>query len=842
MIQVTQYFQSNRETLSSNPFPDLRPVAKKVEASFDMAQKQKVVIVLGKTGSGKSSLCNVIAGKDHDDKDFPTSGEVTSCTQDINIQKVNFMGEANKPIELVDTIGFDDPGKNDKTDVIAKVIKKQIDHVDTFVIVVNGQNSRLDASLLHMLEMFGEAFTDAFWEHVVIAFTRVPMNKDATLRRQRERQNRSDDDWGRSFLAKVEEMAKVPVRYLFIDALHDPSECGEERRLFVNAMEELFKIISSSKGLKTDKEKQSQFLINSLREEQQRKDDIARTEAARLEDEKREQEKETQKWKVEAERRAEEAKKEREAREEAEKKRVEAEQDRDYLINKTQIADKDRVDAERKRRDEVAAERKRREEAETEAERMRGEAKDALLDKTVAELEKERAEKEKERVEKERERERADKERQQRQNEELKKKALQQSPYEGTSSSRRSTSPKDRKLQMPQSKTNSEMQDEVEQESRIKQNVLETSVRGEFDRTDLEIRFIQAEHKVMQNPIQIFGCGGTPGANCQERTLVLAGAKGRGKSYFLKCLVNYIYGVDVEDNFRFRLPGNDHSTNFRAYRFHNNVLGFILTVIDTPTFQLDTDSRVLEERTIQGIQSFLQNGIDSVDALCLIVNATDEQLADVEKEVFKGLKKYFGREPSVCVIANHCDSGKQPIKKAVDEIMSSKSKFCKFLHLGTFFEERRSDSVAMEDQRFYWRKGCESFKDFFSHLSTLQNPIQRDDFAEAQKMREMKKSKGQTKRANESEHSETNLKLSNREIRDNIKKEARRGQYDLINPEIFLIRTDARDMYEDSSPLVQISDCGLSDSKMNPSIAKLRMKKAKLYFSWEQLAEEKLSF
>ena len=303
-------------------FSALKPIAKQVQDSFDMAQKEKVVVVLGKTGSGKSSLCNVISGKDHDDKVFPTSGDVISCTQDVNTQKVNFMGDTNKPIILVDTIGFDDPDKNDKTDVIAKVIKKQIDHVDTFVIVVNGQNSRLDASLLHMLEMFGEAFTDAFWEHVVIAFTRVTMSQSATLRRRRERQNRSDDDWGKSFLAKVEEMAKVPVRYLFIDALHDPSECGEERRLFVNATEELFKIISSSKGLKTDKEKQAQFLINSLREEQQRKDNAARTEAARLQDEKREKEKEAQKWKDEAERQKEEAKKERQAREEAEKREV----------------------------------------------------------------------------------------------------------------------------------------------------------------------------------------------------------------------------------------------------------------------------------------------------------------------------------------------------------------------------------------------------------------------------------------------------------------------------------------------------------------------------------------
>ena len=124
-----------------------------------------------------------------------------SCTQEVNTQKVNFLGDKDKPIILVDTIGLDDPGKNDRTDVIAKVIKEKIDHVDTFVIAVNGQNPRLDASLLRMLKIFGEAFTEAFWEHVVVVFTQVQMNKTATLRRRRKRQNTSDEDWVTGFLA-----------------------------------------------------------------------------------------------------------------------------------------------------------------------------------------------------------------------------------------------------------------------------------------------------------------------------------------------------------------------------------------------------------------------------------------------------------------------------------------------------------------------------------------------------------------------------------------------------------------------------------------------------------------
>ena len=42
---------------------------------------RKKVLIIGKTGVGKSSLCNVIAGKAHNDPLFPVSAASKSCTQ-----------------------------------------------------------------------------------------------------------------------------------------------------------------------------------------------------------------------------------------------------------------------------------------------------------------------------------------------------------------------------------------------------------------------------------------------------------------------------------------------------------------------------------------------------------------------------------------------------------------------------------------------------------------------------------------------------------------------------------------------------------------------------------------
>ena len=70
------------------------------------------LLIIGKTGTGKSSLCNVVSGLDHDAKVFPVSASAESCTQSTQFADVLFNNDKSRPISVIDTIGFDDP-KND---------------------------------------------------------------------------------------------------------------------------------------------------------------------------------------------------------------------------------------------------------------------------------------------------------------------------------------------------------------------------------------------------------------------------------------------------------------------------------------------------------------------------------------------------------------------------------------------------------------------------------------------------------------------------------------------------------------------------------------------------------
>ena len=129
--------------------------------------------MFGKTGTGKSSLCNVLAGKEYDADYFPTSSEGTSCTQKTKFKDVFLNGDEKKPVSLIDTMGFDDPTKDHDATIIAELVvklKTRCDYVNLSVLAVNGQNPRLDGSLLTMIRILEGMFTKQFWNQVVLVY------------------------------------------------------------------------------------------------------------------------------------------------------------------------------------------------------------------------------------------------------------------------------------------------------------------------------------------------------------------------------------------------------------------------------------------------------------------------------------------------------------------------------------------------------------------------------------------------------------------------------------------------------------------------------------------------
>jgi len=229
----------------------LRPVPENIRNNG-----RNKMLIIGKTGVGKSSLCNVICGLPRNAKAFPVSPEATACTHTTQLADAFFGNNKTLPFSLIDTMGFDDPTRDVDAVIIGELVatlKERVDFVNTFVIAINGQHPRLDGSLITMIRIFEGMFGEEFWNQTLIAFTRLPKDKSSVKRRERGNDGKTDDDMAKDYISVLQNQFQNArgIDYLFLDANYD-EEDDVEVAAFDNGMAKLWKKIQCSKGLSTD--------------------------------------------------------------------------------------------------------------------------------------------------------------------------------------------------------------------------------------------------------------------------------------------------------------------------------------------------------------------------------------------------------------------------------------------------------------------------------------------------------------------------------------------------------------------------------------------------------------
>ena len=278
----------------------MNPVASKIE---EIDQKGKTtILVIGKTGVGKSTLCNVLTGNDPDSDVFRVSGGALSCTQEVRLHEGNLLGANGQPITIIDTVGFNDPGKDEKSETasLIKTLKARLHHINLFAIVLDGTNPRIDQSQKEMLELFAAVFSESFWENVIIAFTKLSMDqKQIKLRCTKERGD--DETWAQRYVADFKKQVGKQLKHVFIDAKHDRAD-KEEVEAFNDGVRKLEECLNNNVGFKTDAmkevemslefERQLRIRAESERAAALRSRERAKERAVKLEDELRETKKE----------------------------------------------------------------------------------------------------------------------------------------------------------------------------------------------------------------------------------------------------------------------------------------------------------------------------------------------------------------------------------------------------------------------------------------------------------------------------------------------------------------------------------------------------------------------
>ena len=218
------------------------------------------MIVIGESGTGKSSCCNVFVGEPHNSNVFPASRYSKEATQETKILPSFFRGNYDRPFTIIDTQGFEDPnaaGASKETNqaIIMELMKNitKISHINLFVVCVNGTTlRRINESLVYMLRTFEEVFghkmvngivqkdKDVFWKKCVLVVTNLPMDKKTIKKRVGSYDAGAYKD---KLQNQINDLMKevgidVPL-HLIIDATHD-LEDEDEIAAFNEATEQLY--------------------------------------------------------------------------------------------------------------------------------------------------------------------------------------------------------------------------------------------------------------------------------------------------------------------------------------------------------------------------------------------------------------------------------------------------------------------------------------------------------------------------------------------------------------------------------------------------------------------------
>ena len=136
----------------------LFPLAKKLEGCLENVKR---IVLLGSTGAGKSSLGNRLLNL-QSPNGFRESEDPESCTKRTEELTGAWLGTGSL-CSIVDT-----PGMNDSQGRDVEYIKQIVDFlkegktVDTFLLVRNGNNLRMDKPLKDMLKIFEIVFGESF--------------------------------------------------------------------------------------------------------------------------------------------------------------------------------------------------------------------------------------------------------------------------------------------------------------------------------------------------------------------------------------------------------------------------------------------------------------------------------------------------------------------------------------------------------------------------------------------------------------------------------------------------------------------------------------------------------
>ena len=219
-------------------------------------------------------------------------------------------------------------------------------------------------------------------------------------------------------------------------------------------------------------------------------------------------------------------------------------------------------------------------------------------------------------------------------------------------------------------------------------------------------------------------------ASSPGKVLMLVGATGSGRTTLINAMVNYLFGVGWEDDFRFKMiveeAAKDQSKSvtkwITAYTIpaqEGSPVPYTLTIIDTPGFG-DTEGIEWDELIVKQVKKLFSKkgpgGIDQLHGIGFVAQSALARLTTTQRYIFDSILAMFGKdvEKNVFMMITFADGQRPSVLDAVKASKISYETAFKFNN-SAIYSENKQDAF----DRLLWDMGLSSLLTFFTSLGKM---------------------------------------------------------------------------------------------------------------------------
>jgi len=231
-------------------------------------------------------------------------------------------------------------------------------------------------------------------------------------------------------------------------------------------------------------------------------------------------------------------------------------------------------------------------------------------------------------------------------------------------------------------------------------------------------------------------------ADQNHKIILVCGKTGSGKSTLINSMMNYIYGVEFNDNFRLKLivekkkaggdadSCTDHITSYRIKKAKGGNINYDLTIIDTPGFGdsrgLQRDMLILEE-----FKYVFSKVLTNVNGICFVVKSADNRLDALQTYVFNNILNLWAKDVAnnIFILMTFADGSTANCTDALNK--NDILKLCKRrlkVNNSAFTMDPTAKDFDPSDQmmQLFWQLGMKCFENFFRSLEEVKpQPIEK---------------------------------------------------------------------------------------------------------------------